>query len=101
MDFRPEADAPDTFKRASGSAAQTASTALTLLQGLPKDAKSVGAAIDRLGALIAELNAAPAPAAPASNDAASNEPKTIEQAPLTADLPRGHSAPLRTATRPA
>ncbi|OWV76070.1 peptidoglycan-binding protein LysM [Rhizobium sp. R634] len=88
VDFRPEADAPDTFKRASGAASQTASTALTLLQGLPKDAKSVGASIDRLGALIAELNAAPAPAAPAapaSNDAASNEPKTIEQAPLTAN----------------
>lgn len=84
-DFRPETDASEAFKQASGSASQTASSALTLLQGLPKDAKSVGAAIERLGALIAEFTAQPAPAAPAANDAASNEPKTIEQAPLTAN----------------
>jgi nucleoid-associated protein YgaU len=89
-DFRPAADASDPVKQASGAASQTASNALKILQGLPQDAKSVGAALDRLGALIADLTAAPAPAAPASaapaaNEAAGNQPKTIEQAPLTAD----------------
>ncbi|MDF0699145.1 LysM peptidoglycan-binding domain-containing protein [Rhizobium sp. MC63] len=90
VDFRPAADASDPLKQASGAASETASNALKILQVLPQDAKSVGAALDRLGALIAELTAAPAPAAPAStapaaNEAAGNQPKTIEQAPLTAD----------------
>ncbi|WP_064682083.1 LysM peptidoglycan-binding domain-containing protein [Rhizobium bangladeshense] len=90
VDFRPAADASDPIKQASGAASQTASNALKILQGLPQEAKSVGAALDRLGALIADLTAAPAPAAPASaapaaNEAAGNQPKTIEQAPLTAD----------------
>ncbi|RUM26475.1 LysM peptidoglycan-binding domain-containing protein [Rhizobium vallis] len=84
-EFRPAADASDVFKQASGSASQTAAKALKLIQGLPKDAKSVGAALDQLGSIIAELTATPAPAAPAANEAASNEPKTIEQAPLTAN----------------
>ncbi|MBX4971558.1 LysM peptidoglycan-binding domain-containing protein [Rhizobium binae] len=89
-DFRPGADASDTLKQASGSASQKATNALKMLQGLPKDAKSVGAGLDGLEAIIAEINSAPAPAAPASaapsaNDAAGNEPKTIEQAPLTAN----------------
>ncbi|MBB2686787.1 LysM peptidoglycan-binding domain-containing protein [Rhizobium sophoriradicis] len=89
-DFRPAADASDPFKQASGAASQTASNALKVLQGLPQDAKSVGAALDGLGALIAELTTAPAPAAPASttpaaNEAAGNQPRTIEQAPLTAN----------------
>ncbi|MGO7971983.1 LysM peptidoglycan-binding domain-containing protein [Rhizobium ruizarguesonis] len=84
-DFRPTADAPDVFKQTSGSASQIAGNALKLLQGLPKDAKSVGSALDRLGAMIAELAVAPAPAAPSANDVGSNQPKTIEQAPLTAN----------------
>ncbi|RFB96199.1 peptidoglycan-binding protein LysM [Rhizobium leguminosarum bv. trifolii] len=84
-DFRPGADAPDTFKQASGAASQTATSALKVLQALPKDAKSVGAGLDGLGAIIAELSASPAPAAPDANDAAGNQPKTIEQAPLTAN----------------
>ncbi|KZS54511.1 nucleoid-associated protein YgaU [Rhizobium sp. BK077] len=84
-DFRPAADAPDAFKQASGSSSQVAGNALKLLQSLPGDAKSVGAALDRLGGMIAELTAAPAPAAPTANDIGSNEPKTIEQAPLTAN----------------
>ncbi|MGO7605299.1 LysM peptidoglycan-binding domain-containing protein [Rhizobium ruizarguesonis] len=84
-DFRPAADAPDVFKQTSGSASQIAGNALKLLQGLPKDAKSVGSALDRLGAMIAELAVAPAPAAPSANDVGSNQPKTIEQAPLTAN----------------
>ncbi|AHG44731.1 peptidoglycan-binding protein LysM [Rhizobium leguminosarum bv. trifolii CB782] len=89
-DFRPAVDAPDTFKQASGSASQTATNALTVLQGLPTDAKSVGAALEKLGAMIAELSPSPAPAAPAAtapavNEAVGNQPKTIEQAPLTAN----------------
>ncbi|WSH66587.1 LysM peptidoglycan-binding domain-containing protein [Rhizobium ruizarguesonis] len=84
-DFRPAADAPDAFKQTSGSASQIAGNALKLLQGLPKDAKSVGSALDKLGAMIAELAVAPAPAAPSENDVGSSQPKTIEQAPLTAN----------------
>ncbi|WHO72141.1 Ig-like domain-containing protein [Rhizobium sp. BT03] len=84
-EFRPGAEAPETFKQASGAASQTATSALKVLQGLPKDAKSVGAGLDGLGAIIAELSASPAPAAPGANDAAGNQPKTIEQAPLTAN----------------
>ncbi|MBY5535971.1 LysM peptidoglycan-binding domain-containing protein [Rhizobium leguminosarum] len=84
-DFRPAADAPDAFRQTSGSASQVAGNALKLLQGLPGDAKSVGAALEKLGGMIAELTAAPAPAAPSANDVGSNQPKTIEQAPLTAN----------------
>ncbi|NEH48233.1 LysM peptidoglycan-binding domain-containing protein [Rhizobium leguminosarum] len=84
-EFRPAADAPDVFKQSSGSSSQIAGNALKLLQGLPGDAKSVGAALDKLGGMIAELTAAPAPATPSANDVGSNQPKTIEQAPLTAN----------------
>ncbi|MGO7334842.1 LysM peptidoglycan-binding domain-containing protein [Rhizobium leguminosarum] len=84
-DFRPAADAPDVFKQSSGSSSQVAGNALKLLQGLPGDAKSVGAALVKLGGMIAELTAAPAPATPSANDVGSNQPKTIEQAPLTAN----------------
>ncbi|RXT29134.1 peptidoglycan-binding protein LysM [Rhizobium leguminosarum] len=84
-DFRPAADAPDVFKQASGSSSQIAGNALKLLQSLPGDAKSVGAALERLGGMIAELTAAPAPAAPTADDVGSSQPKTIEQAPLTAN----------------
>ncbi|WP_064692450.1 LysM peptidoglycan-binding domain-containing protein [Rhizobium aegyptiacum] len=84
-DFRPAADASDSFKQASGSSAQTATKALKVLQDLPKDAKSVGAGLDGLGAIIGGLTDAPAPAAPAANNAAGGQPKTIEQAPLTAN----------------
>ncbi|MGO6816974.1 LysM peptidoglycan-binding domain-containing protein [Rhizobium brockwellii] len=84
-DFRPAADAPDVFKQASGSSSQVAGNALKLLQGLPGDAKSVGAALGKLGGMIAELTAAPAPATPSANEVGSNQPKTIEQAPLTAN----------------
>ncbi|MGO7984677.1 LysM peptidoglycan-binding domain-containing protein [Rhizobium leguminosarum] len=84
-EFRPAADAPDVFKQSSGSSSQIAGNALKLLQGLPGDAKSVGAALVKLGGMIAELTAAPAPATPSANDVGSNQPKTIEQAPLTAN----------------
>ncbi|MBX5047920.1 LysM peptidoglycan-binding domain-containing protein [Rhizobium lentis] len=82
-DFRPAADASDTFKQTSSSSSQTAAKALKVLQDLPKDATSVGAGLDGLGAIISELT--DAPAAPAANDAAGSQPKTIEQAPLTAN----------------
>ncbi|MBY5588975.1 LysM peptidoglycan-binding domain-containing protein [Rhizobium leguminosarum] len=84
-EFRPAADAPDVFKQSSSSSSQIAGNALKLLQGLPGDAKSVGAALEKLGGMIAELTAAPAPATPSANDVGSNQPKTIEQAPLTAN----------------
>ncbi|MBX5157330.1 MULTISPECIES: Ig-like domain-containing protein [unclassified Rhizobium] len=84
-DFRASADASDAFKQASGAASQVAGNALTLLQSLPGDAKSVGAALDRLGGMIAELTATPAPAVTSANDVVGNQPKTIEQAPLTAN----------------
>ncbi|MBB3411507.1 nucleoid-associated protein YgaU [Rhizobium sp. BK316] len=83
VDFRPGIDATDAIKQASASASQVASNALTVLQGLPKDAKSVGAALDQLGAIIAQLtvpNAAPMPSNEISD---AGQPKTIEQAPLT------------------
>jgi len=83
VDFRPGIDATDAIKQASASASQVASNALTVLQGLPKDAKSVGAALDQLGAIIAQLtvpNAAPMPSNQISD---AGQPKTIEQAPLT------------------
>lgn len=83
VDFRPGVDATDAIKQASASASQVASNALTVLQGMPKDAKSVGAALDQLGAIIAQLtvpNAAPMPANEISD---AGQPKTIEQAPLT------------------
>ncbi|MBB3591869.1 nucleoid-associated protein YgaU [Rhizobium sp. BK529] len=83
VDFHPAVDATDAFKQASASASQVASNALTVLQGLPKDAKSVGAALDKLGAIIAQLTV---PNATPSNEvSAAGQPKTIEQAPLTAN----------------
>ncbi|MBW9053037.1 LysM peptidoglycan-binding domain-containing protein [Rhizobium mesosinicum] len=87
VDFRPGIDATDAFKQASASASRVAANALTMLQSLPKDAKSVGAALDKLGAIIAELTAPGADVAPMpSNEvSAGGQPKTIEQAPLTAN----------------
>ncbi|MBB3310944.1 nucleoid-associated protein YgaU [Rhizobium sp. BK196] len=87
VDFRPGIEATDAFKQASASASQVAANALTMLQSLPKDAKSVGAALDKLGAIIAELTVPGANVAPMpSNEAsAAGQPKTIEQAPLTAN----------------
>jgi nucleoid-associated protein YgaU len=87
VDFRPGIDATDAFKQASASASQVAANALTVLQSLPKDAKSVGAALDKLGSIIAELTVPGANVAPMpSNDVSdASQPKTIEQAPLTAN----------------
>ncbi len=90
-EFRAAADATTEFKERAAKAAQMASTALSTLQALPRDAKSVGDAIGKLDGIIAELTApAVAPAAPAApsatNEVAASDPTqptTIEQAPLT------------------
>ncbi|PKA40510.1 peptidoglycan-binding protein LysM [Rhizobium sullae] len=89
-DFRPAAEATPALKQTAGTASRSASSALAMLQALPKDAKSVGDALGKLGTTIDSLTAMPTPkaaGAPASNEAAADpsQPKTIEQAPLTAD----------------
>lgn len=89
-EFRPAAEATPAFKQTAGAASQSASSALAMLQALPPDTKSVGDALGKLATAIDGLTATPAPkvaAAPASNEAATDpsQPKTIEQAPLTAN----------------
>ncbi|WP_019279739.1 LysM peptidoglycan-binding domain-containing protein [Rhizobium grahamii] len=84
-EFRPAADATADFKQQASTAAQTAAGALKTVQALPKDAKSVGAALGKLGADIAQLTGPEeAPSTPVTNEVASGqgEPTTIEQAPL-------------------
>ncbi|TCU22938.1 nucleoid-associated protein YgaU [Rhizobium azibense] len=90
VEFRPAAEATPAFKQTAGAASQSASSALAMLQALPKDTQSVGDALAKLGTAIDGLTASPAPkagSAPASSEAAAdpNQPKTIEQAPLTAN----------------
>jgi nucleoid-associated protein YgaU len=85
VDFRAAVDATADFKERAGAASLMANNALKTLQALPRDANSIGAALSKLGAMIAELTAPPAaPAAPATNEVASGDtgPATIEQAPL-------------------
>jgi len=94
-EFRPSVDASAAFKETAMNSSQSATGALSALQALPRDAKSVGAGIDKLASMIdglttvppaPEAPAAPAAPAPATNEVASgnsSEPKTIEQAPLT------------------
>ncbi|WP_018898785.1 Ig-like domain-containing protein [Rhizobium sp. 2MFCol3.1] len=87
VDFRAAADATADFKERVTTASMKASDALKLLQSLPRDASSVGAALAKLGQMVADLTAPPAaPAAPAApaNEVASGDagPATIEQAPL-------------------
>ncbi|TDW27829.1 LysM domain-containing protein [Rhizobium azibense] len=89
-EFRPAAEAAPAFKQTAGAASQSASSALAMLLALPKDTKSVGDALGKLGTAIDGLTATPAPkvaGVPASNEAAADpsQPKTIEQAPLTAN----------------
>jgi nucleoid-associated protein YgaU len=87
-EFLPAANATPAFKQAAGTASQSASSALAMLHVLPTDAKSVGAALDKLGTVIDGLAAAPeATTTAAPNEVATtdpSQPKTIEQAPLTA-----------------
>jgi len=88
VEFRTAADATADVKQQASIAAQAAADALSMLQALPKDAKSVGDALGKLAADIAQLTApstAPAaPNAPATNEIAGDQggPTTIEQAPL-------------------
>ncbi|MBD9447611.1 MULTISPECIES: LysM peptidoglycan-binding domain-containing protein [unclassified Rhizobium] len=88
VEFRTAADATADVRQQASTTAQAAADALSMLQALPKDAKSVGDALGKLGAGIAQLTApstAPAaPNAPATNEIAGDQggPTTIEQAPL-------------------
>ncbi|MGY5806325.1 LysM peptidoglycan-binding domain-containing protein [Rhizobium sp. LEGMi198b] len=87
-EFRPAIDASATLKQAATDAANAAGRALTVLQALPKDPKSVGDALPKLGEMMAAVtkpeNAAPAPT---SVETSSNGggPKTLQQAPLSRD----------------
>ncbi len=87
-EFRPSINATADLKKAATEAATAAAKALGVLQALPKDAKSVGAALPGLEQLIASITA-PAQSAPAkpNADVSSSEsgPKTLEQAPLSQD----------------
>ena len=88
VEFRTAADATADVRQQASTTAQAAADALSMLQALPKDAKSVGDALGKLGADIAQLtapSAAPAaPSAAATNEIAGDQggPTTIEQAPL-------------------
>lgn len=83
IDFPVAADATADFKERAANASTAATKALKMLQALPKDAKSVGDAVGKLGPMLAELAPpAAAPSAPATNEVASGQPATIEQAPL-------------------
>ena len=85
-EFRPTIDANAALKQAATDASNAALKALSTLQALPKDPKSVGDALPNLDQMIAAV-AKPEKAAPASAETASNGggPKTIEQAPLSQD----------------
>ncbi|NTG85696.1 LysM peptidoglycan-binding domain-containing protein [Agrobacterium rhizogenes] len=85
-EFRPTIDANAALKQAATDASNAALKALSTLQALPKDPKSVGDALPNLDQMIAAV-AKPEKAAPASTETASNGggPKTIEQAPLSQD----------------
>jgi nucleoid-associated protein YgaU len=83
-DFRPAIDAGAALKQAAAVASDGAGKALAFLQSLPRDPKSVGAALARLDQMISPLlkpaAGAAATAAPASADASGV--KTYEQTPL-------------------
>ncbi|MBM7049357.1 LysM peptidoglycan-binding domain-containing protein [Rhizobium lusitanum] len=87
-EFRPAIGASADLKKIAADASAAALKALTILQALPKDPKSVGDALPNLEQMIAAITA-PAQAAPAQPNAevSSNEsgPKTLEQAPLSQD----------------
>lgn len=84
-DFRPAIDASAVLKQAAAAASEGAGKALTFLQSLPRDPKSVGAALDRLDQMIAAITkpasepAAAAPAAAASAQTDANGTKTYVQ----------------------
>ncbi|TWB55180.1 LysM domain-containing protein [Rhizobium sp. ERR 922] len=87
-EFRPTINASAALKKAASDASSTASKALATLLALPKDPKSVGAALPGLEQMIAVITQ-PAQTAPAqpNTEVSSNDsgPKTLEQAPLSQD----------------
>jgi len=87
-EFRPSINATADLKKAATDAATAAAKALGVLQALPKDAKSVGAALPGLEQLMAAITA-PTQTAPAKPNAevssSASGPKTVEQAPLSQD----------------
>ncbi len=87
-EFRPAIASSAAVKKAAADASSAAAKALAALVALPKDPKSVGAALPGLEEMIAAITA-PAETAPAQPNAAAsssgNGPKTLEQAPLSQD----------------
>lgn len=87
-EFRPTIAASAALKKAAADASNAAAKALAALVALPKDPKSIGAALPGLEQMIAVITA-PAQTAPAQPNAevssSDNGPKTIEQAPLSQD----------------
>ncbi len=87
-EFRPTINASAALKKAASDASSTASKALATLLALPKDPKSVGAALPGLEQMIAVITQ-PAQTALAqpNTEVSSNDsgPKTLEQAPLSQD----------------
>ncbi|NLS19201.1 LysM peptidoglycan-binding domain-containing protein [Rhizobium sp. P40RR-XXII] len=87
-EFRPSINATADLKKAAADAVRAAVKALGALQALPKDAKSIGAALPGLEQLVAAVTV-PAQTSPAKPnvEVSSSEsgPKTLEQAPLSQD----------------
>ncbi|CAN7564331.1 LysM peptidoglycan-binding domain-containing protein [Rhizobium sp. LjRoot30] len=54
VEFRPALEAPDTFKAIATKTSESAAAALQALQAVPRDAKAMAAALDKIGPLIAE-----------------------------------------------
>ena len=82
-EFRPAITASAAVKKAAADAGRAAAKALSALQALPRDAKSVGAALPGLEELIAAVTAPAQPNTEVSSK--DNAPKTLEQAPLARD----------------
>ncbi|MGG6895953.1 LysM peptidoglycan-binding domain-containing protein [Rhizobium sp. BR 315] len=82
-EFRPSINATAELKKAAADAGRAAAKALSALQALPRDAKSVGAALPGLEELIAAVTAPAQPNTEVSSK--DNAPKTLEQAPLARD----------------
>ena len=87
-EFRPTINASAALKKAAADASSAAAKALATLVALPKDPKSVGAALPGLEQMIAVITA-PVQATPVQPNAevssSDNGPKTLEQAPLSQD----------------
>ncbi len=85
-EFRPAIGADAALKQAATDASNAAIKALSSLQALSKDPKSVGDALPNLEQMIAVVTTPKtAPAASAETAAKGGGPKTLEQAPLSQD----------------